>query len=182
MLTDNLKKYLLIGAGILLLGTGIYYSNKSFVPYKKQVEIAETTLISRSPDIAIKLNEVGRHTTITLTAKDLPGDILAQTRITTGSAEITVDVRKVKLRRDRLEPVIGHEIYHVWEAYYVYGGVDSFCTIVNTEKPTKNWWDRSYEKTAIVRENSLRQYLKEHYYKDYVSMSSTRELQNNKTY
>ena len=110
----------------------------------------------------------------------MPGEILAQTTINEGNATIIVDVSKVNKTHDRLEPVIGHELYHIWEAYFVYGGVENFSDIVAKEKPISVWQNRSYEKSTIQRENNLRKSLKTSYPNEFNTMSLTRELQNSK--
>ena len=177
---SKILKYIGIAVAVIGLGTAIYIGQKNSIPYQQQVELVDAKIREQSPDIFVKVGEIMQKTNYTIKAGELAGEVLAQTKVMESGAEITVDVRKVNAHNDRLEPVIGHEIYHIWEAYYVYGGVDPFSQLVANEKPINNWQDRTFEKSAIARENELRRYLKAKYPKEYGTMSSTREAQNKK--
>jgi hypothetical protein len=105
---------------------------------------------------------------------DLKGDTLAQTEIFYDHAVITVDVLRVDQAHDRLEPVIGHEMYHVVDARLKYG-IDSFYQLVERDR-NKDWHYRELEMSAIAQENSLRQRLLMQ--SKYKGMASTRDMQN----
>jgi hypothetical protein len=87
---------------------------------------------------------------------------------------IQVDVSKVNRSRDQLEPVIGHEIGHVYDAYFKYG-IPKFLELIK-EESTLPWGSRTLEQSAIVFENSIR--LELHQSGNYPSMAQTREDQN----
>lgn len=104
----------------------------------------------------------------------LPGDVLANTSVFNDHAVIRVDVSKVMRKRDRLEPVLGHEIYHVVDARFKYG-LENFYALVERDK-AKDWHYREVEVSAVQQENALRQRLLKS--PKYQGMAATRELQN----
>lgn len=170
-----------IGAALLAigLGIGIYYGNKYSVSPEQRLAKAEL-VVKEIPDIKAKLPEIGDY--ILMPGK-LDGDTLAQTRVNIeGPAEILVDLDKVAKVHDRLEPVIGHELYHIWEAKQIYGGPAKFLELVKSEKAKTDWHNRVYEQSAIKRENDLRLYLISTYPKEYSSMAKSRDLQNNRKF
>lgn len=176
---NTITKYVTIGIVITaIMLAGRWYSKKTFIPHSIRLETATVNVTKQSSDVQLKLMAIQSKTNVIITNDTLPGEVLAQTSINEDASTIIVDVDKVTLKKDRLEPVIAHEIFHVWEAYYIYGGIDKFTVLVNSEKETSIWENRSYEKTAIARENALRKYLKDSFSKEYRSMPITRELQN----
>ena len=140
----------------------LYMGISNYEPSAHRLEQSRLELVLESPDIADKMKAIQAVTDVVLTSGTLEGTTLAATTISIDGSDATiiVDVDKVEKTHDRLEPVIGHELYHVWEAYYVYGGPDKFCNLVTSEKPIKQWYDRTYERSAILRENQLRSFLK----------------------
>lgn len=174
----NTWKYI-VACGLLIgMGWVIYTGRQNTIPHEQQLQMVETKLIQQSPDIAKKIAEINAEIQFTVSDGKLATGTLATTEIKEDSATITVDVSQVLSTHDRLEPVLGHEIYHVWECYYIYGGATKFIALVNSEKPNRDWADRSFEKSAIARENQLRVWLKTNFPAEYRTMRPSRELQN----
>lgn len=118
-----------------------------------------------------------KHKSIVIKNATLPGDIEATTTISDYSDPvIEVDVFKVLQKHDRLEPVIGHEIFHVYSAYYLYG-VQEFQQIVAREANLP-WEERTVEKSAIEQEDIIRTQLIMHNPSRYKGMPLTRKDQN----
>jgi hypothetical protein len=121
---------------------------------------------------------VNKGLTCKVVKASLEGDVEARTHISeTEDPWIEVDVFKVVTqKRDRLEPVLGHEIGHVYDAYFVYGVAD-FQAIVAREAQLP-WDQRTVEKSAIAREDLIRQQLLRDHPEEYKHMPATRERQN----
>ena len=174
---NSTVKAILIAAAVILIGVGIYYGNKHAVPNEVKVQRALANLVSESPtnkdyyDALVKKGFV-IHDGIIDKDKDL-----AHTDVRSdGSVTITVDANEVLKFRDRLEPIIAHELQHAYDALVTYG-VDKFIEIANSEKNLP-WEKRTLEKSAIEWENLTRQYLLATYKKEYSGMASTRQFQN----
>jgi hypothetical protein len=147
--------------------------------YDKMLVTAIDNLISDSAMVAQWKAELNaRGISFTVVNATLEGDVEARTHIQIGSDPwIEVDVRKtLNVKRDRLEPVIGHEIGHIYDANFVYG-VPQFIAIVAKEAAMP-WDQRTVEKSAIVRENEIRKQLLETHFQEYKTMAPTRERQN----
>lgn len=152
---------------------------KIFAPidYQKMLDKAIENLLSDSQTINRMYTDIQLTKKMTIVLAELEGDVEARTHLTVDAEPwIEVDVRKVSKLRDRLEPVIGHEVGHVYDAYYKFG-VSNFIEIVSNE--TKMPWDqRTVEKSAIVFENQIRAELLRDHPAEYRGMAPTRERQN----
>jgi hypothetical protein len=113
---------------------------------------------------------------VSVAVGDHPDDVLGRTAVFSDHAEITVDVFKVTQKHDRLEPVLGHEIFHVRDARRKYG-IEEFCAIVAREKDLP-WGERTVEKSAKAQEDLLRKELLST--GKYTGMAPTRDLQNSR--
>jgi hypothetical protein len=96
----------------------------------------------------------------------LSNPILGQTSIIINSdnkieASIVIDVEDAVRAGDRVEPLLGHELKHVWDALFLYDKTDNYVSVskfiatANNEK-TKLYRDREVESSAIGIEDSIR--------------------------
>ncbi len=120
----------------------------------------------------------GLHKPVHLSIRmgDLPGATLATTVVNPEGAYITVDVDKVAEVHDHLVPVLAHEIYHVKDAFLVYGP-EKFMDIVAKEHDL-GWSGRTLEISAIKAENALRRKLLDSDKPGYSGMAISREEAN----
>lgn len=147
--------------------------------YDKALTDAIENLKQDAPMVSAWLKELEeKGVKLTFSRATLKGDVEARTHIQEMSDPwIEVDTFKViNTKRDRLEPVIGHEIGHAYDAYCKYG-VTYFISIVAKEA-TMPWAQRTVEKSAIERENEIRKHLLEDHFQEYKNMAPTRERQN----
>jgi hypothetical protein len=152
---------------------------KFFAPvdYQKVLDSAIVNLLADSELVSPLYTNILMTRKLTIILAELEGDVEARTHLSADSEPfIEVDVRKVLKLRDRLEPVIGHEIGHVHDAYYKYG-VENFISIVAAESQM-SWDQRTVEKSAILFENQVRAQLLKDHAKEYSGMAPTRERQN----
>lgn len=151
-----------------------------FVPdYNAKMRLALDNLLKDSKKIHDRYLEITKLTEWNIVVARLEGEIEAKTHLLIGANPwIEVDVSKVGMKHDRLEPVIGHEINHVWDAYFKYG-LEDFCAIVAREANLP-WDQRTVEKSAIQAENELRAQLLKDFPKEYGGMAPTRVRQNNR--
>ena len=152
---------------------------KFFAPvdYQKVLDAALANLLADSALVNPLYNNIQLTRKLTIVLAELEGAVEARTHLSAESEPfIEVDVRKVLKLRDRLEPVMGHEIGHVHDAYYKYG-VANFISIVASES-RMSWDQRTVEKSAIVFENQVRAELLKDHAKEYSGMAPTRERQN----
>jgi Fe2+ transport system protein FeoA len=164
--------YMLILLGVLLL---IWGASCNKPAGQRLTEAAQQVLVDDTP-LRLAYGNATMGYPVKIQMGTLEGETLAATTIYQDHAVITVDVTKVALRRDRLEPVIGHEMYHVVDAVLRYG-IPEFCAKVARDKDLP-WQAREVELSAIQQENDLRQRLLE--LPKYKGMAATRESQNSR--
>jgi len=75
-------------------------------------------------------------------------------------ARVWVDVDKIRNHQDHLEPLIAHEIFHIWDACYQYDSqlifsAAKFMELVELARH-QEWADRPHEKKAVSFENQVR--------------------------
>lgn len=104
----------------------------------------------------------------------LPEGTLATTTVYNDSALIKVNVGAVRNRRDYLEPILAHEIYHVWDAYNGVGVVAFKEHVAKSQKVP--WKHRLLEQRATAAEHRVRVYLLTNYPKAYRCMPLHRDL------
>lgn len=91
---------------------------------------------------------------VTFTAASLGGVSLATTSVDRTGAEVIVDVFKVGRCHDHLVPVLAHEIFHIKQAFLIFG-LEDFCAKVARDADRR--WDlREVEIGAVEYENQLR--------------------------
>lgn len=91
---------------------------------------------------------------VTFTAADLGGVSLATTSVDRTGAEVIVDVFKVGRCHDHLVPVLAHEIFHIKQAFLIFG-LEDFCAKVARDADRR--WDlREVEIGAVTYEDTLR--------------------------
>lgn len=157
---------------IFLLTCGTKQTNE------QRVNTAINNLNTDAPELMQAINRLGFPQPM-LVIGDLPGETLGQTSIYhDGSATIVIDVNKVLRKRDRLEPVIGHEYYHVLDARTKYG-IDRFIDIANRDKNLP-YFSKEVEISAIKQEDALRVRLLST--GKYNGMASSRTIQNNRDF
>jgi len=166
-----------VGAVIILAaaGYGIYKGNINALTDQQQIELAFNKLLANSPS-TVKI--LGAVDITKISNEKLKGSDLGQTAIyADGSFTIKIDVEDVKRCYDRLEPVLAHEIFHVWQAT-VKSTPEQFIEMVNREKATTDWSHRTFEIEAVAWENVIRKELLEANPKEFSGMPETRELTN----
>ena len=164
--------YMLILLGVLLLVWGAS-CNK---PAGQRLAEATQVVLADDPSLQQVYKSATEGYPVTIQPGTLQDDTLAATTVYQDHAVITVDVTKVALKQDRLEPVIGHEMYHVVDARLKYG-IEQFCALVARDKDLP-WQAREVEKSAVQHENELRQRLLK--LPRYKGMAPTREDQNSR--
>ena len=122
----------------------------------------------RSIRLSIQKLQDDNILTLTLVKGILPNPILGQTSITineTGKieAKIVLDVDDALLAGDQVEPLLGHELKHVWDALFLYdknpyASVGKFIETANEQKRTL-YRDREVESSAINTEDLIRKEL-----------------------
>jgi len=173
-----MKRFLLLCASIICVVMTLVSCNQ-----KQPEEVLYSsfyTLLKQSPVDEARYKQLYNdgHRIVFKTNNMLAGTTLARTTINyVDPILIEVDYMEIQKRHDNLVPVISHELAHAWEAHYQYG-LQEFFKIVNEQKNEQHipWQDRTFEKSAIAKENETRKYLLSHYPKDYVGMSPTRSL------
>lgn len=164
-------KYLGILLLLLLITCGVKQTNE------QRINVAINNLIADAPDLMTEINKSGLPPVITI--GELPGEVLGQTSIYyNGTVTIVIDVNKVLRKHDRLEPVIGHEYYHVLDARNKYG-VDNFIGIFIRDKDVQ-YYNKELEISAIKQEDALRQRLLST--GKYKGMASSRIIQNSRDF
>jgi hypothetical protein len=139
---------------------------------QQQIQTALETLLQLSPADNARLKAI--PVPITWKIGDLKGNTLAQTAIFHDRAEITFDWNEINLKREKLEPIIAHELDHAFDAYIVFG-VDRFISIVDEEKDLP-WKDRTLEKSALKQEAETRKFLLKTYPEKFKGMRPERPV------
>lgn len=169
----NIKRTLLLLAAATLVAIGLV-TCKTQTP-QESVDKALATLVQDNQTLNnININIRKESYPVTITAGTLPEGVLGRTLVTETGAQVTVDTHQVIQRRDRLEPVIGHELIHIHDARFKFG-MPQFIEIVSKERDLP-WDQRTVEKSAIEQENQLRKELIAT--GRYKGMPETRQLQN----
>jgi hypothetical protein len=169
-------KLLIRSLGILLILGNILSCNQ-----KSQEQVAYDAfyqLLRESPVDQARYRQLYNdgHRIVIKVNNQLTDTTLARTTITyENPIIIEVDFLAIQQHHDNLVPVIAHELDHAWEATYQYG-LPTFFALVAKQKEEQNlpWSERTFEKSAIQKENETRQYLLSHYPQEYRGMSSQR--------
>jgi hypothetical protein len=170
----NIKRTLLLLAAATLVAIGLVTCKPS-VPPEKKLEEAKVRLFQNSPIMndMYKYVQSGGYR-VTIKVGNLTGPTEGSTWISENEAVITIDVSRVEQSRDRLEPVLAHEIIHINDARFKFG-FERFISLVDSEKNIP-WHQRTVEKSAIEQEDYIRRALLAT--GNYKGMAPTRELQN----
>ena len=118
------------------------------------------------------------HRIVLKVNNQLNGLTLARTIVTYDEPiVIEIDYVEIQKRHDNLVPVIAHELDHAWEAHYQYG-LPKFFELVAQQKDEQQlpWSERTFEKSAIQKENETRHYLLSKYSSEYIGMSDQRSM------
>lgn len=122
---------------------------------QQKIQSALEVLLQLSPEDNARFHQI--TVPITWSIGDLKGTTLAATTIYYDRAEIVFDWQEIQLKRERLEPIIAHELDHIYDAFIVYGAPE-FTLIVEKEKSLP-WKDRTVEKSALNKESQTRRFL-----------------------
>jgi hypothetical protein len=153
------------------------------VAVEKNGVINSPTMSKIRSDIQ-KLQDAG-IVELSISAGTLPNPILGQTKININSegkivCSIVLDVSDAVKAGDRAEPLLGHELKHVWDTLYLYDKKDPFAsalifiqTVANQTKVL--YHDREVESSAIGIENIIRQELKASKNPIFTNMPASRE-------
>ncbi|MCI4435960.1 MAG: hypothetical protein JHC33_04015 [Ignisphaera sp.] len=164
---------LLVVVLAVLLGIVLVVKRKPSVPpVPPEIVIinAEQSMLTYSPTAAIMWKDISalqREDKLILTIKDgdLHGNTLGQTSINIVDnkiiCNITIDTDKAKLAGDLVEPLLGHELKHVWDALFLYdkknpvASTEAFIATVYRDKEIVHN-NREVELSAIAAEDKIR--------------------------
>jgi len=139
---------------------------------EQQIQSALETLLQLSPVDNAKLQAI--TVPITWRLGNLNGTTLAATTIYQDRVEIVFDWQEIVQKRERLEPIIAHELDHVHDAYIVFG-VGQFFALVESERDLP-WKDRTLEKSALKQEAETRKFLLSQYPEKFKGMLPVRKV------
>lgn len=142
----------------------------------QRAQDARATVLVDDVELRIAYTSATKEYPVEVRVKDLTGAVEANTEVYEDHAVINVDVIDVERRRDCLEAVIGHEMYHVVDARTRYG-IPKFFALVERDKDL-DWHQREVEKSAVAQEDALRQRLLNN--PKYRGMAPTRNAQNSR--
>lgn len=165
--------------GILLVLLVIAVISKTF---KSAPKISPEVILTTSTESVVKhsntlasiykdIQKVQAENKLDLIIRNgkLTNPILGQTTVNLNEegkivCVITMDVEKAEAAGDKVEPLLGHELKHVWDALFLYDTKDpyvsaaKFIEAANVGK--KNLYkDREVESSAIGVENTIRKEL-----------------------
>jgi hypothetical protein len=169
---DGWKQGAIILFCVFLLALALVILGCKSLPPSVQIQNAMDNLWICSPEDNKRFHQI--PVPITWSVGDLQGLTLAATTVRSDSVHIVFDWNEIQLKRERLEPVIAHEIDHAYEAYNVYG-FDQFVSLVNQERD-KQWGQRTVEKSAIELENQTRRFLIKTYPSQFKGMLPYRQI------
>jgi hypothetical protein len=155
-----------------LLGIIFVVRKKSTPPIPPEVVMTTATqaMFTSSPTASSMWKDISalqRENKLELTIKDgdLPGNTLGQTSISLTTdkiiCNIIIDTDKARLAGDRIEPLLGHELKHVWDALFLYDkknpitSTELFLAIVDRDKQIVHN-NREVELSAITTEDKIR--------------------------
>lgn len=145
--------------------------------YVARLDQAIARLLQDSEIVASWYAKINQEHALTIATADLETGVEARTWIhLENEPSIILDLQAIASYGDWPEPVLAHEIGHVYDAYYTYG-VARFIEIVNAELQLP-WHLRTVEKSAIAREDAIRAELRKDHPKLYSGMPRTRKAQN----
>lgn len=155
---EGLRSLLSFGGSMIVDGEGIFGWLKSlFKPVDRTEELNAAIdflyMVDEESKLCVKLLEES-GIWVKFQAGDLKKAALATTEVFPEGAIITVDIFKVKRAHDHLIPVLAHEVYHVRQAFNLFG-VERFCEIVARDKDLP-WDRRELEIGAVKYEDALR--------------------------
>lgn len=162
---------------LLILGSILCCKQKS---QEQVVYDAFYQLLKESPADEARYRQLYNdgHRIVLKVNNQLNGATLARTTIKYNDPiVIEVDFLEIQKRRDKLVPVIAHELDHAWEAHYQYG-LPAFFELVEKQKDEQHlpWSERTFERSAVQKENETRHYLLSKYPSEYVGMSPNRTM------
>ena len=140
----------------------------------KEAEINGIRYSSIMANIRRDIQKLQDDGTLTLTIRPgkLTNPILGQTSVIINNAEgkiectVVMDIEDAVRAGDRVEPLLGHELKHVWDALFLYDKTDpytsaaKFIETANRQKGNTLYKEREVESSAIGIENSIRKELK----------------------
>lgn len=172
-MSNNTKGNLLLIVMLTALLITVFVVNKNKKP-PVLPEIVMTqatqTVLEFSPTASSMWKDIStlqRENKLDITIKDgdLSGNVLGQTSINIENdkiiCNIIIDVDKARLAGDRVEPLLAHELKHVWDALFLYDKKDPkvstsiFITTVERDKQISHN-NREVELSAIATEDKVR--------------------------
>jgi hypothetical protein len=170
-------KYIVAVILVVLVGFLIYKANKKSLTDAQKIELAYNNLLAKSPSV-VELMKSIQVPANQIISENLKGVDLGQTTIYgDGSFTVKVDCNYVFRCMDRLEPVIAHELFHVYQGKIKQTPAE-FIERVNLEKSKFDWYHRPVELEAIAWENKIRVELRHNDPKGFSTMPETREITN----
>lgn len=175
-MNSTLQKVLIV-LGVIGLGAAVWYgiTHPGLTP-EQRLEQAQANLFLDSPKTKALYESLMKDYTIIIKPERLSGDAEGRTTITTEYALVLIDTDKVARHRDRLEPVLAHELFHINDAKNIYG-FDKFFSMVSEDEHL-DWWLKRVEKSAYTQEDTLRKELIKT--GKYDSLAPSRQQQNNR--
>ena len=177
-MTDSIK-----GNGILIIVLAIVilllvvrkvnlHTGPKLTVEQQLVDSTQTALkfSSTTNDMWVNISQAQRENKVSLTINSgkLPGYVFGQTTIYFQEGkphcDIIIDVDKTAAVGDKIEPLLAHELKHVWDALFLYDKTDinssvtKFLAIVDRDKKTIHN-SREVELSAISVEDTVRKEL-----------------------
>ena len=162
---------------IVVVSIAVLYSGS--VPSQRlRLRMGLSRLVHESPDSnniyqQIKTKANGLEIT---SGTLMPGDEAVTLISEDGNVQIIVDMEQVDRCKDRIEPVLAHELFHAYDGIILNKPSDFVQESMREQKLI--WSKRPVEMRAIAFEDFTRLYLLEHYPKEYKGMLKTRFIQN----
>ena len=165
---------LLVGILVVLLGAFLIVKLRkpSVPPVAPDVAMSNATqsLLTFSPITSAMWKDISvlqREDKVEITIKDgdLGGNTLGQTSINIAGNKvvcvITIDTDKALAAGDKIEPLLGHELKHIWDALFLYDKknyLDSAAQFIATVDRDKQIVhnSREVELSAIATEDKIR--------------------------
>jgi hypothetical protein len=162
---------------VMALVTKFYKQNLPKVDSTITLAHAQQVGVDCSPTMAkiykeVKALQLDGKLDLKISSGPLPNPILGQTSICLGGesesnkivCSIIIDVEKATLAGDMIEPLLGHELKHVWDALFLFDNTSSYIStakFIETANDNKKilHHSREVESSAINVENSIRKEL-----------------------
>lgn len=180
-MSDKTNNMVLLGIiaviGVMALVTKFYKQSSPKVDSAIVLTNAQQLGVDCSPTMAniykeVKALQLEGKLDLKIAAGPLPSPILGQTSVRLGGdgdgnkiiCSIVIDVDKATLAGDMVEPLLGHELKHVWDALFLYDKTSPYTSAAKFIEAANDgkkilYHSREVESSAIGIENNIRKEL-----------------------